>query len=342
MRIKRTSAILILTSLCVLLFACAPKTKPYTREFFTMDTVISLTVYSDRESEAKAAMDEAEKEFFRINALCDRFSAESDLGKINKNAGVQPVKVSDDVFLMITHALDWAERTGGAFDIAVGPLMDLWNFGKENNSPPDDEKINGARANCSYKNVMVDSGDKTVFLTQKGMILDLGGIAKGYATDRAASLLHEAGVESAIINAGGNVYTIGHKPDGAAFRVGVQNPRDSQGILGVIGLSDQAAVSSGDYQRYYIYNGVRYHHILDPKTGYPARGLIATTVIGGSAETADVLSTAFFVLGAEKGLEMAQSLSEIDGALFVTEDKKISATSGISIEIDQASGFTLS
>ncbi|MCX7614536.1 MAG: FAD:protein FMN transferase [Clostridiales bacterium] len=339
----RKKCLIVLASLFTLLFGCSSKNETYSRDFFTMDTVINITVYSNSEGEAKAALDAAEKEFFRISALSDRFSDKSDLSKVNKNAGKQAIKVSDDVFRMIDDSISWAKRTNGAFDIAVGPLMDLWGIEKGINIPPEKDKINEALKICGYQNVVINKKEKTVFLKQKDMILDLGGIAKGYATDCAATVLKKMGVKNAIINAGGNVYTIGGKTDGSPFRVGIQDPRNQQGILAVIPLSDKAAVSSGDYERYYIYNGVRYHHILDPATGFPARKCIATTIIGNSAEIADILSTSLFVMGPEKGLQFANSLTEIDGVLFVTEDKTITATSKIKekLEMDKTSGYQL-
>ncbi|MDP4108828.1 MAG: FAD:protein FMN transferase [Bacillota bacterium] len=340
MQIKKAATLLLLP-MFLTLSACAPVNKAYNRQFFTMDTVIDLSVYSDSKSGVKTALDAAEKEFFRIAALCDRFSAGSEVSKINKNAGKEPVKVSDDVFLMISDSLSWANRTGGAFDITVGPLMDLWDFGKEKNSPPSEAEIKKALIKCGYGKVILNKNNKTVFLTQPGMALDLGGIAKGYATDRAASVLRKSGIRSGIINAGGNIFVIGGRPDGQKFMVGVQNPREQGSVIAVLPLSDKAAVSSGDYQRYYIYEGVRYCHILDPKTGYPAKGVTETTVIGGSAEICDILSTSLFVMGREKGYDFASALSEIDGAMFATEDKRIRATPKLKeiMEPEEAGGY---
>ena len=194
---KKTCSVclLILLALFSSLFGCASKSGQFSRDFFTMDTVINITLFSDSAEQAKAALDAAEKEFFRVAALSDRFSKESDLTKINQNAGIAPVKVSDDVFQMVSDSLLWAGRTGGAFDIAIGPLMDLWDFEKENNSPPDTERVSDARAKCGYQNVIINADDKTVFLKNTGMVLDLGGVAKGYATDCAVSVLRQTGVK---------------------------------------------------------------------------------------------------------------------------------------------------
>lgn len=301
----------------------------FSRENFLMDTLVKMTVYVSEPQVAQKALDEAFAEFHRIDRLADKFTENSppdgeagDVGRINRNAGLEPVRVSEDILTMLQRSNNIAGLSGGAFDISIGPVADLWGFKEAEHRLPEETALREKLALVDYRRIEVDEEEKTVFLPEKGMGLDLGGIAKGYATDMAAQTLRQHGIASAMINAGGNVYALGSKPDGSRWRVGIQDPRDSQKIIAILNVENTAVVSSGDYERYFTIDSVRYHHILDPVTGTPARKMMSTTVVTASAADADILSTALFVLGSEQGAQLAARLSGVQ-AVFVDADSKV-------------------
>lgn len=305
-----------------------------------MDTLIQITVYSENEAKGQKALKEAFGAFERIHDTTNRFqkngqtaTASNDVVKINENAGTKPVAVSADTINMIERSHYFAGSSGGAFDVSVGPVMDLWGFGKSEQQVPSDEEINRALSLVDYNKVQVDPSNMTVFLTKPGMSLDLGGVAKGYATDEAVKALKEAGIQHAIINAGGNVYALGDKPDGSPWRVGVQDPRGEKSIIGILYVKDRAVVTSGDYQRYFEQEGVRYHHIIDPTTGKQARDVMQTTVVTDSATDADILSTSLFVLGAQKGMCFVKELPGT-GAIFIGADRQVTYTENLHDQLE--------
>lgn len=318
-------------------------------EKFIMDTLIQITVLCEDQDKGQKALEAAFGAFERIQSLTDRFqkngqttSASNDVVQINENAGIQPVPASPDTINMLERSYYFAGLTGGAFDVTIGPVMDLWGFGKNEQHVPADGEINKALSLVDYKKVQVDRNPMTVFLTKPEMSLDLGGVAKGYATDEAVKALREAGIQHAIINAGGNVYALGDKPDGSPWRVGVQDPRGDKGIIAILFLKDKAAVTSGDYQRYFEQDGVRYHHIIDPSTGKQARDVMQTTVVADSAADADILSTALFVLGAQNGMRFVQELPAA-GAVFIGADRQVSYTENLQdqLEFTGAGGYQI-
>lgn len=321
----------------------------YQRQSMVMDTLISIQVWASDSASGKSALDAAFAEFIRIDHLCDRFALKklsdpnvSDVYRININAGIKPTVVSDDVLAMLKQSQRMAYLSKGAFDVTVGPLMDCWGFTTKQYRVPADTELKAALSLVDYRQVVVDEQKKTVFLPRKGMEIDLGGVAKGYATDRAAQKLREMGIKSALINAGGNIYALGAKPDGSAWSTGIQDPRNPNQIIAIIKVKNQAVVSSGDYERYFIRDGIRYHHILDPATGKPARQLIATTIVGPSATEADLLSTTLFVTGSQTGTALVGQLANVN-AVFVDEAKNIRTTPGLvdRIEVIKESGYHL-
>lgn len=333
----------ILSLVLIMAAGCANKPAPlqeYQRDNFVMDTLIHIQVYAPDQETGRQALDAAFGEFRRIADLSDQFAEKnlpdpdiSDVYRVNKNAGIKPVQVSDDTLVMLQKSQYYACLTQGAFDHTVGPLMDLWGFGQEHYQVPKDAELKAALALVGYQRLVVNRQEKTVFLPDQGMKLDLGGIAKGYATDQAVGKLRQIGIKSALINAGGTIYALGCKPDGSPWKAGIQDPRDKNKIIAVIKVKDTALASSGDYERYFIEDGIRYHHILDPSTGKPAGQLMAATIAGASAAEADLLSTALFVLGHQSGTELLNKLSDIQ-AVFVDENKNITITPGLKNQIE--------
>ena len=317
--------------------------KEYTGQQFLMDTIVEITVYADSEETAREGALAAFDAIKAIGDLTDRFPEEgsaayqrSEVCKINSLAGIRPVQVGDDVLNMVELSKQYNELTGGAFDITVGPLMALWGFGTKP-AIPEESAIQQKLALVGMDKVIIDKEAKTVFLQDKGMSMDLGGIAKGYAAEKAVKILSDKGITQAVVNAGGNVIVLGSKNGKDQWKLGIQDPRDSNSTIGVLALKDQAAVTSGDYQRYFESGGNRYHHLLDPATGWPSRGLISVTVVCDSSTLGDILSTALFVLGPEKGLELAERLEGVD-ALFVSQDKEITVTSGLKEKVTVTPG----
>jgi thiamine biosynthesis lipoprotein len=280
-------------------------------------------LYAPDQSSADEAFDAAQGEFSRVHRLTDRFAAQnlpdpdvSDVYRINQNPG-QAVPVSPDTIFLIQSALEVSRQSGGAFDIAIGPLMDLWDF-KGAKHIPSQAELDALLPLADDQLIQVDAEAGAVTV-RPGMVLDMGGLAKGYATDCAADALRDMGIRHAIINAGGNVYALGRKPDGSPWRVGIRHPREDGALLGVVEAADQAVVSSGDYERYFEADGVRYHHILDPQTGRPASNAISVTIVNSKSLTADLLSTAVFVLGRESLDDLIPRFAGTE-ALVVDED----------------------
>ncbi len=318
---------LIILSIVVLSSGCPSSEEPVSREELGLfDTRIEIRAYGRN---AKTGVDRAFDELARLHNLFNAYDPNSEISKVNSNAGRAPVKVTSETLEVVERALYFARISGGAFDPTVLPLAKLWNVGAENPRVPSEEEIRSALALVDYTKVLVDSEHSTIFLEAPGMGLDLGAIAKGYAVDKVVSVLRRNGVNSFLVNAGGNVYVGGKKPGGTLWRVGITDPlADPSGTeryLGIFTGTDISVVSSGDYQRYFEVGGVRYHHILDPKTGYPAKNLRGTTVIGVSSTDCDGLSTTLFVLGVDKGKELLSGFPGVE-AIFVKADGSIEMT----------------
>ncbi len=337
--INRISRIFTLFSILILILSfmtgCISDTEgQHDKSFFAMDTVMNFRVFGDRS--AKKAMNKAVDKIKEIEKHMSSTYKDSDIVKINKAAGIEPVKVHDDTFYVIKKALEYGQLSDGALDITIRPIVELWGITSDNPKVPSKEEIDERLPLVDYRKVVLDQDNKTVFLEEKGMGIDLGAIAKGYAADEAVRILREAGVENALLNLGGNVITIGGNPDGRPWRIGIQDPRSQetgQPHFAIVGVANATVVSSGDYERYiqeiYEKTGERYHHIFDPKTGYPAdKGLMASTIISSSSIDADALSTILFIMGYEEGFKLIEKLDNVE-AIAVTLDKEVYTTEGL-------------
>ena len=294
----------------------------------TMDTSIDIRFTEgdlesrELESAVRSLVEELERTFSRT-------LEESDVSAVNRAAGAGPVAVSPETAYVASRALYYADLTSGSFDPTIAPLIDLWGFLNENYRLPDSEEIEAALPLVDYRRLIVDAGAAEIGLNEKWMGLELGGIAKGYIVDRLMELLVDSGVEHAFVNAGGDIAIHSTRPDGNPWRIGIANPRDRTALIAIMTASGGSVVTSGDYERGFEVDGVNYHHILDPKTGMPARGLSSVTVVAERAIDADALSTAIFVIGLEDGLELAESLAGVE-VVIVTEELEIFYTSGLS------------
>ncbi len=294
---------------------------------FAMGTVISQRVYGNN---GQTAVDEAASKIEYLDKLLTFNDTQGDIYKLNQNAGIKGVELDPVTVEIIRKAQQVSAMSQGAFDVTVGPLVKAWGIGTDAERVPTQEELNMLLPFINYKDINIDSN--VVSIKKKGQMVDLGGIAKGYAGDAVVDVYEKHGINSAFINLGGNVVTVGSKPDGSPWKVGIRNPRpagEGGADLGIVKVTDKAVVTAGDDQRYFIGNGQRYHHILDPATGYPAKSdLMSVTLITDSSLDADALDTAVFILGLEKGRELIRQFGGVE-AVFVTTDKKVYVTEGL-------------
>ncbi|MEX1378358.1 MAG: FAD:protein FMN transferase [Eubacteriales bacterium] len=306
---------------------------------FALDTIIQIKLYYKNEKSADESL--ISDAFSLIHDLEDTLSVHiegSELYNIKENAGKEPSSVSDITYSVIEESIKFSELTNGLFDVTAGPLIDLWAIDPPYGHVPTDEELDAALSLINYKKIIL-SDNNDVFLKDSGMIINLGAIAKGTIADEVKSFLMENGVKSAFINLGGNVLLIGNKPDGSDFSIGIQNPFDDRGeYLIALSADDVAIVSSGDYERFFEYEGVIYHHILNTKTGYPAQTNIKqVSIIAPNSQMADALSTSVLLLGIKDGLELINSFDDV-GAIFITKDQKIYITEDLREKIEFADG----
>lgn len=309
---KRRFITLALSALVItfLMSSCKSKgTEIFKKSSEAMYTIVTITVSAESSKEGEAAIDAGFEEIRRIEKLANFWADDSELALINKNAGVQAVKVSDDLFEMISEAAFVAEKTNGGFDPTIGPIINLYDF--KNKIMPDGKAIKKALPFVNYKEIVLDAKEKTVFLKRKGMSIDTGGIAKGFAAEKAALLLQKRGIKGGVVSVSGDIQTFGLRPDGSPWMIGIKNPRpksEEEDVMAVIGLSGEAISTSGDYERYMEIDGKRYHHIINPKTGMPTEGTQSVTIVSKRATYSDGFSTGTFVLGQERGMKALSAI----------------------------------
>ena len=296
-----------------------------TQEIFAMDTYMSLTAYG---SNSEEAVNKAMQEINRLDVMFSVGNADSDVTKINENGSGE---VSEETAFIINRAMQVSEKTNGAFDITIYPLMELWGFTTKNYRVPESSEIAEALKGVSYTNVSVNG--QQVALTG-GSSIDLGGIAKGYTSSRVIQIMKDCGIEHAIVNLGGNVQVLGTKTDGSDWRVAIQNPASENSYLGILSTTDKAVITSGGYERYFEQDGQVYHHIIDTQTGYPSDSdLTSVTIVYSDGTTADALSTALFAMGLDGAKELYRS-GDIDFDMILFDGSRVYVSEGI------ASGFS--
>lgn len=305
-------------------------TKPYIKEDVLFDTYVTVKAFGENKGEVEKAVEEAFKEMKRIQNLMDFFNPESEVSKINQSN--QKVKISQDTAQVIKLSLLYGKKTNGAFNIAVGPLVSLWNFG-EGGLLPEEEELNKALSLVDLKSITLGEEARTVQLLKPEMKIDLGGIAKGYATDKAIEILKRHRITQALVTTGSTTKVIGLKPDKKPWQVGIEHPRDTEKLIGVLSATNESISTSGDYQRYFEKDNKRYHHILNPKTGMPAKEIMSVTVVTKkSCAEADILSTAIFVMGYSKGMDFVKKEKGLE-AVIVTLDGKVHISLGLKNKI---------
>jgi FAD:protein FMN transferase len=295
----------------------------------SMGSTLTLTAWTSDEPAAKAAFDEVFAEFVRLEQLMSTWIGASDVSRINRDAGVCPVTVSVEVREVLKTAREMSEWTNGKFDVTFGALSGLWKFDHDqDNVVPDMREVRRRLPLIDYRAIQVDDDAGTVYLARKGMSIHLGGIGKGYAVDRGAAIFRARGLRDFMIQSGGDIYVAGMK-DGKPWRLGIQDPRGpANRSFAELDLSDGTFSTSGDYERAFIANGRRYHHILDPATGEPARDTRSVTIVSTRAVLADGLSTGVFILGPAKGMALIERLPDVEGVI-VSDRNEVLISSGL-------------
>jgi len=302
--------------------------KKVTLEDKAMGTHIVVSTYTTRtmdEPTLRSKLEKAVAEIRRLERLMTTWRDDSEISKVNEAAGKQPVIVGPETFEVVERSLSVAKRSEGVFDISFEAMRNLWRFDENKvEEVPSQEAIDKGRALIDYRKVIIDKDKRTVFLEQQGMRISLGGIAKGYGVDAAAKVLSAEGLTSFYIQAGGDLYVRGKKPDGSAYRVGVRDPRGKgpSDYFAMLDVTDHAFSTAGDYERSFVKDGKRWHHIIDPRSGYPARASRSVTVWAKDAFTADGVDDAIFILGPEKGLSICEELDDC-GAVVVDAKNKV-------------------
>ncbi|MCK4910576.1 MAG: FAD:protein FMN transferase [Thermodesulfovibrionales bacterium] len=289
-----------------------------------MHTNVSVTVAAGSSEQADKAIEAAFSKIRELEGLLSFWTEDSEIAAINRNAGKKAVRVSAPTLEILERAMEISDWTDGAFDATVGPVIRQWDFNEQ--TLPEPEALKAALDKVDYRALEIDTENSTAYLGRPEMSFDTGGIAKGFAADAAIDVLKAQGISAALVSVSGDIRAYGRKPDGTEWRVGIKNPRsdDPNSFIASLSLNDEAISTSGDYERFFIKDGRRYHHILDPRTGQPAEGSMSVTVIADSATYTDGLSTGIFVMGPEKGIKVLEEhgfqgvLIGADGETYIT------------------------
>ncbi|OGW50720.1 MAG: thiamine biosynthesis protein ApbE [Nitrospirae bacterium RBG_19FT_COMBO_58_9] len=292
-----------------------------------MGTLVSITAVASTDHAANRVIDTGFQEIKRLEHLLSTWIPESELSRVNASAGVAPVMVSLETLAVVRRSIQIAELTEGAFNIAIGPAIDAWKVTEQSRIPPLAE-LEALKSLLDLHALHADVREQTIYLEKPGMRIDVGGIGKGYAADQAVTAMKKAGALAGVVALSGDIKTFGQLPDGRKFPVGIQHPRKEGEVLAFIDLQDEAISTAGDYERFFERDGVRYHHILDPKTLQPARGCQSVTVIAKEGVWADGLDTGIFVMGPERGMELVERLPDVE-AIIVGADGRLLLSSGL-------------
>jgi FAD:protein FMN transferase len=297
-----------------------------------MGNRFEITVVSDNEAWANLRIDEAIAEIQRIEKLFTTFNEDSETNRINANAGIEPVKVSREVFDLIERSKKISNITQGAFDISYGSLdKNLWNFNKHMTALPDEATAKQLVRLINYRNVILDAANCTVFLKEKGMRIGFGGIGKGCAAERAKYILKQNGVTSGIVNAAGDLTVWGLQPNGKAWTIGIVDPDTAHQPFSSLNVTDMAIATSGNYEKFVMIGGKKYSHTIDPKTGYPVTGIKSVTIISPNAEIADAMATPVMVMGISVGLDMINQMKNM-ACIIINDQNEIYTSNNIRIK----------
>ncbi|MCA9499416.1 MAG: FAD:protein FMN transferase [Nitrospira sp.] len=298
------------------------------RSQMLMGTVVFVTAVGADERIAQRAVKAGLDEIRRLEELLSTWIPTSELSQVNAAAGRESIPVSQETFEVLTRSLEVAKLTQGGFNIALGPAVNAWDASGDGHVPSKDD-LEALRPQLELSNVQLDETTRSVWLRRPGMSIDVGGIGKGYAADLAAKVMRTTGATAGVVALSGDIKTFGRMPDAQRFVFGIQHPRKEQGeVLGRIELEDEAVSTAGDYQRYFMRDGVRFHHILDPQTLHPARGCQSVTIIAKEGVMADGLDTGIFVMGPDQGMALIESLPDVEGVI-VDQEGTVLVSSGL-------------
>lgn len=316
--IKKKKVILAAAAVacCIAFQGCSKNEVVRSRTFEKIGTFIQVSVYTSEEEKAQKAFDTVSAVFDEVNIQMSAHREDSLLSRINRASGIEPVRIPEGLFGLIENSLAYSEKTDGAFDLTVGPVIKLYGFYRNKGYLPSKKELKKTLELVGWKNVRMKPEDSSVFLAKKGMLLDLGAIAKGYAVDLAIERLKKQGVADALVNAGGNLYALGDK-DGDGWSVGVQHPLNENEIYLTLGMKDLAIATSGCYQRYVTVGGKTYCHILDARTGLAINnGMLSATIIGPNAKDTDALATCVMLLGPDEGFAFLRDFKGFEGLIL--------------------------
>lgn len=303
----------------------------YTRTLKLMGSRFDITVVANDSVLGNQDIDLAVAEITRIEKLISSWDANSQTAEINKNAGIKTVKVDKELLDLIERSMGISKLTDGAFDISYASMDKIWKFDGSMTEMPSEEIIKASVAKVGFENILLDKENLTVILKLPGMKIGFGAIGKGYAADKAKALLMEKGVIAGIINASGDMNTWGKQPNGNEWTIAITNPLNKNKVFALFPLNEGAVVTSGNYEKFVTFNSIRYTHIINPKTGYPATGIISVTVFAPKAELADALATSVFVMGIETGINRINQLPKVE-CIIIDENGNIYTSENIKIE----------
>ncbi len=306
--------------------------RPYKQNLILMGSSFDITVIAEDSVKANEYIQLAINEIERIEKLISSWDKNSQTSLINKNAGVVPVRVDKELFQFIERALKISKLTDGAFDISYASMDKIWKFDGSMSQMPSEKEIKASVSKVGYKNIILNKDKTTVFLKVKGMKIGFGAIGKGYAADMAKALLAKEGVTAGIINASGDMNTWGKQPNGKEWMIAITNPLNKNKAFGLLPITNGAVVTSGNYEKHVTFNGKRYSHIIDPRTGYPSSGILSVTVFAPKAELADALATSVFVMGKEVGLNRINQLPNVE-CVIVDDNGTLNISKNIKIDV---------
>lgn len=306
----------------------------YKRSLILMGTTFEITAISEDEERAKRSIKAAIEEIRRIEKLISSWDVNSQTSLINRNAGVKPVVIDKELFDLIKRSIKVSELTEGAFDVSYAAVDKIWKFDGSMTILPTDFEVSASVSKIDYKNISLDETKSSVFLKHEGMKIGFGGIGKGYAANKAMQVMKSMGISGGVVNASGDLITWGKQENNGDWRIGISDPKNPDKILAWLVVSEMAVITSGDYEKYFMSEGKRYAHIIDPRTGYPTTGIKSVTIVCPNAELADALATSVFVLGEKDGISLINELKGIEG-LLITDDNRLTSSNNLQLNYYQ-------
>ena len=324
---KKLFVVIIVTGMCFFTHA----QQVHHKTVRLMGSRFDISVVDSNPTTANTYIDLAVGEITRIEKIISSWDPKSQTSEINRNAGIRAVYVDVELFELIERSIQISKLTDGAFDISYASMDRIWKFDGSMNQFPSEEKIQASVSKVGYQRIILNTEEQSVFLPMKGMKIGFGGIGKGFAADKAKKLLIEKGVQAGIINASGDMNTWGKQPDGADWKVAITNPLNKEKAFALLPIKNGAVVTSGNYEKFVKFNGERYAHIIDPRTGYPSKNIISVTMFAAKAELADALATSVFVMGIDVGLNRIDQLPDIE-CVIIDSTGNIHTSKNITID----------